>query len=139
MVLDDPAGEHLDVMGCNEYLGWYYVDPDQVPATRWESRYEKPLVMSEFGAGALQGHHGDADTPFTEEYQARVYDCQIEMLRQIPFLAGTSPWILKDFRSPRRVIKDLQDYYNRKGLLSERGVRKQAFSVLKQFYDELAS
>jgi beta-glucuronidase len=139
MVLDDPAGEHLDVMGCNEYLGWYYVEPDAVPGTRWESRYDKPLVMSEFGAGALQGHHGSPDTPFTEEYQARVYERQIEMLRQIPFLAGTSPWILKDFRSPRRVLKDIQDYYNRKGLLSERGVRKQAFSVLKQFYDELAS
>lgn len=138
MVLDDPAGELLDVMGCNEYLGWYYVHPDEVPATRWQSAYEKPLVMSEFGAGALQGHHGDPDTPFTEEHQARVYERQIEMLRGIPFLAGTSPWILKDFRSPRRVLKDLQDYYNRKGLLSERGVRKQAFHVLQHFYGELA-
>ena len=60
------------------------------------------------------------------------------MLRRIPFLAGTSPWILKDFRSPRRVLKDVQDYYNRKGLFSERGVRKQAFEVLKRFYQEIA-
>jgi beta-glucuronidase len=139
MVLDDPAGEHLDVMGCNEYLGWYYADPDEVPGTRWETPYDKPLIMSEFGAGALQGLHGDPGTPFTEEYQARVYERQIEMLREIPFLAGTSPWILKDFRSPRRVLKDVQDYYNRKGLLSERGVRKQAFEVLRRFYGELSS
>jgi beta-glucuronidase len=60
------------------------------------------------------------------------------MMRQIPFLAGLSPWILKDFRSPRRVLKDVQDYYNRKGLVSERGQRKRAFGVLRAFYRELA-
>jgi beta-glucuronidase len=139
MVIDDPMGEHLDVMGCNQYLGWYYGDLDQVSDVRWRSPYPKPLVMSEFGAGALQGRHGDAATPFTEEHQARVYQQQIRMLREIPFLAGLSPWILKDFRSPRRPLKDVQDYFNRKGLVSERGVRKQAFEVLRSFYDELAS
>jgi beta-glucuronidase len=139
MVIDDPLGEHLDVMGCNEYLGWYYGELDQVPDVRWRSPHHKPLVMSEFGAGALQGRHGDATTPFTEEYQARVYQQQIRMLREIPFLAGLSPWILKDFRSPRRPLKDVQDYFNRKGLVSERGVRKLAFEVLRSFYRELAS
>jgi len=139
MVIDDPLGEHLDVMGCNEYLGWYYGELDQVHSVRWRSSHQKPLVMSEFGAGALQGRHGDATTPFTEEYQARVYQEQIRMLREIPFLAGLSPWILKDFRSPRRPLKDVQDYFNRKGLVSERGVRKRAFEVLRSFYRELAA
>jgi beta-glucuronidase len=139
MVVDDPLGEQLDVMGCNEYLGWYYGELEQVPRIRWSSLYEKPLIMSEFGAGALQGHRGDAETPFTEEHQARVYQVQIEMLKKIPFLAGLSPWILKDFRSPRRVLADVQDYFNRKGLVSERGLRTRAFEVLRGFYRELAA
>jgi len=60
------------------------------------------------------------------------------MLRRIPFLAGTSPWILKDFRSPRRPLPKIQDYWNRKGVISDRGQRKQAFYILQAFYRELA-
>jgi len=138
MVIDDPVGEHLDVMGCNEYLGWYYREPEEMDRIRWSSPYEKPLIMSELGAGAVAGRHGDESTPFTEEHQAHVYRKQIGMLRRIPFLAGLSPWILKDFRSPRRVLPGTQDGWNRKGLVSDRGLRKRAFGVLREWYQELA-
>jgi beta-glucuronidase len=56
------------------------------------------------------------------------------MLSHIPQLAGMSPWILMDFRSPRRALAGIQNYYNRKGLVSDQGQRKQAFYVLKEFY-----
>jgi len=39
-----------------------------------------------------------------------------------------------DFRSPRRPLPGIQDYYNRKGLVSNTGQRKRAFSVLQNFY-----
>jgi beta-glucuronidase len=139
MILDDPMGEHLDVMGCNEYLGWYYGDIETLPDVKWSSAYDKPLVMSELGAGALAGRHGDATEPFCEEHQAAVYEGQIAMMEKIPFLSGLSPWILRDFRSPRRVLPGIQDYYNRKGLVSERGQRKLAFSVLQSWYRKLAT
>jgi beta-glucuronidase len=100
--------------------------------------YEKPLVMSEFGAGALQGFRGDSLTRWTEEYQASVYRHQVEMLKRIPFLRGTAPWILTDFRSPRRALPGIQDYWNRKGLISDRGLKKQAFHVLREFYEDIA-
>ncbi len=57
---------------------------------------------------------------WTEEYQEAIYRQQVAMLKQIPFLRGLSPWILMDFRSPRRTLVGVQDYYNRKGLISER-------------------
>jgi beta-glucuronidase len=138
LVLDDPLAALLDVVGCNEYLGWYVGAVEDVPRVRWEAPHGRPVVVSEFGAGAVQGRHGSARELFTEEHQAAVYEAQLAMLRRVPFLAGLSPWILKDFRSPRRVLRDVQDYYNRKGLLSERGVRKLAFSVLQSFYRERA-
>jgi beta-glucuronidase len=138
MTIDDPMAEHLDVMGCNEYLGWYYGDVDCVAQVRWECATSKPLILSEFGAGALAGRHGDGSELFSEEHQARVYEAQIAMLRQIPFLAGLSPWILMDFRTPRRLLPGIQDYYNRKGLVSERGQRKRAFEVLRAWYARLA-
>ena len=60
------------------------------------------------------------------------------MLKRIPAMAGMSPWVLMDFRSPRRTLAGIQDYFNRKGLISDQGQRKQAFYVLQKFYKEKA-
>lgn len=138
VVIDDPLGAHLDVLGNNEYIGWYDGPPEKAARITWQTPYEKPLVMSEFGGGALQGYHGSAERVWTEEYQARIYRYQVEMLREIPFLAGTTPWILKDFRSPRRSLAEIQDFWNRKGLISNRGERKMAFDVMQRFYRTIA-
>ncbi len=136
-MIDDPLGEFLDVLGCNEYVGWYDGLPAKADRLEWKSAYNKPLVMSEFGADALYGHHGDSLTRWTEEYQESLYQHQLVMLKKIPFLRGTSPWILTDFRSPRRPLPGIQDYWNRKGLISNRGERKKAFYILQQWYREL--
>jgi len=136
-MIDDPLGEYLDVLGCNEYVGWYDGLPEKADRLEWRSKYQKPLVMSEFGGDALFGHHGDAGARWTEEYQESIYQHQIAMLKKIPFLRGTSPWILTDFRSPRRPLPNIQDYWNRKGLISNRGEKKKAFYVLQQWYREL--
>jgi beta-glucuronidase len=137
MTIDDPLGEYLDVLGCNEYVGWYDGLPEKADGLRWETKYQKPLIMSEFGGDALYGHHGDALTRWTEEYQESIYQHQIGMLKKISFLRGTSPWILMDFRSPRRPLPNIQDFWNRKGLISNRGERKKAFYVLQGWYREL--
>jgi beta-glucuronidase len=138
-MIDDPLAEFLDVLGCNEYVGWYDGLPDKADELQWKSKYQKPLVMSEFGGDALFNHHGDALTRWTEEYQESVYQHQIGMLKRIPFLRGTAPWILMDFRSPRRPLPGIQDYWNRKGLISDRGERKRAFYVMQNWYRELIS
>jgi beta-glucuronidase len=138
LAIDDPLGRDLDVLAVNEYLGWYTGPPELADSVRWESAYDKPLLVSEFGAGALQGYHADAQTRWSEEYQASVYQHQVSMLKRIPFLRGMTPWILTDFRSPRRPLPGIQDFWNRKGLISDRGIRKQAFFVLQRYYREVA-
>ncbi|HEY2457794.1 MAG TPA: glycoside hydrolase family 2 TIM barrel-domain containing protein [Candidatus Acidoferrum sp.] len=135
--INDPIADELDVMGNNEYIGWYSHRIADLDRTDWTSTYEKPLIMSEFGGDALFGKHGDADTRWTEEYQATLYQHQVAMLQRIPFLRGTTPWILKDFRSPRRTLPGIEDYFNRKGLVSDRGEKKKAFFVLQKFYRDL--
>jgi beta-glucuronidase len=139
MSIEDPFGHNLDVIAVNEYMGWYSGTPERADSVRWESIYDKPLIISEFGAGALQGYHADAETRWSEEYQAKVYRHQVAMLERIPFLRGTTPWILTDFRSPRRPLPDIQDFWNRKGLISDRGIKKQAFSVLQAYYRAMAA
>ncbi|HKG79803.1 MAG TPA: glycoside hydrolase family 2 TIM barrel-domain containing protein [Pyrinomonadaceae bacterium] len=136
-MIDDPLGEYLDVLGCNEYVGWYDGLPEKADRLEWKSKYQKPLVMSEFGGDALYGNHGDALTRWTEEYQESIYQHQLKMLKRIPFLRGAAPWILMDFRSPRRPLPKIQDYWNRKGLISNRGEKKKAFYVMQQWYREL--
>lgn len=138
-LLNDPLGEYLDVLGLNEYLGWYWGRPEDADNMQWKTAWNKPLIMSEFGAENPYGRHGDADERWTEEYQGNLYLHQINMLRKIPSLAGLSPWVLMDFRSPRRLLPGTQDYYNRKGLVSNLGQHKQAFYVLQKFYREMDS
>jgi len=137
-VLNDPAGSFLDVLGLNEYYGWYFGRPEDADRQLWSTRYEKPLIVSEFGAETPYGKHGDSATRWTEEYQANLYVHQLTMIDKIPGLAGLSPWLLMDFRSPRRPLTGIQDYFNRKGLLSDKGDRKQAFSILQKYYREKA-
>jgi beta-glucuronidase len=133
-LIDDPLGADLDVLGCNEYLGWYDGLPDKADRMDFKTIYTKPLIMSEFGADALYGLHGDPLTRWTEEYQENVFQHQVRLLSRIPFLRGTSPWVLMDFRSPRRTLPGIQDFFNRKGLVSVRGDKKKAFYVMQEFY-----
>jgi len=133
-IVDDSLGQALDVIGANEYVGWYEKTPQDIETTEWKIAYDKPLIMSEFGAGAKAGLHGPATERWTEEYQADVFRHQLKMLSRIPQLTGMSPWLLMDFRSPVRNLAGIQDGYNRKGLVSNQGQHKQAFFVVQQAY-----
>ena len=139
IVVEDPLGKFLDVVSCNEYVGWYDGLPEKIDTITWQTPYEKPFILSEFGADAQADRHGDDLTRFTEEYQANVYRRQVAMFRRIPFLNGTIAWVLVDFRSPRRPLAGIQDFYNRKGLFSDRGERKAAFFILRDYYRTMES
>ncbi len=137
--VDDELGEVLDIISFNEYVGWYVGGLGQCAVTDWVFDIKKPVFISEFGGGALYGNHGDVEERFTEEYQKQLYIEQIEMFKRIEGLAGTTPWVLKDFRSPRRQVPNIQDDFNRKGLVSDKGQKKEAFYVMKEWYDEIKS
>jgi beta-glucuronidase len=136
--LNDPLGEVLDVLGLNEYLGWYGGRPEDADKMQWKLTWNKPLIVSEFGGGAPYGRHGDADEIWTEEYQENLFQHQLGMVERMPNLAGLTPWVLMDFRSPTRMLPGVQDYHNRKGLVSNRGQRKLAFYTLQKFYKKMA-
>ena len=135
-IVDDPLGKALDVIGANEYVGWYEQTPEGADTTEWRVDYQKPLIMSEFGGDAKAGLHGGDNDRWTEEYQANIYRHQLGMLNRIPQLRGMSPWILMDFRSPTRNLAGIQDGFNRKGLISDQGQKKLAFFLLQRAYKE---
>ena len=125
-----------DVGSFNEYVGWYDGKPEKCDALNWTFSLDKPIFISEFGGGAKYGNHGPAEWLFTEENQKLLYEKNLAMLGRIEQLAGMSPWILKDFRSPKRPLPGIQDNYNRKGLVSEYGEKKAAFQTLQSWYLE---
>lgn len=127
LTVRDELLQYTDIISFNQYVGWYDGDSDKCDRVRWTFPVEKPVVITELGGGAKYGLHGAKSERFTEEYQDYLYKKNIEMLERIDALSGVTPWILKDFRSPRRFLPGIQDDFNRKGLVSENGERKQAF------------
>ncbi len=137
VTITDPLAQAVDVLAVNTYFGWYGGDRlENIDSYDWDVPGTKPFVFSEFGAGAKFGLRAEGlpAAKFTEEYQAEYYRATLAMAGEIPTLAGMSPWILKDFRSPRRQLPGVQDGWNRKGLVSETGERKLAFEVLANWY-----
>ena len=132
-ILNDTMAKQVDIISINEYIGWYR-DINSADKMKWIVPYNKPIIISEFGAGAKFGYHGNLKQRWTEEFQDNVYISNLEMIETIDGLVGISPWILKDFRSPRRVLTGIQDYYNRKGLVSDKGEKKKAFYTLRNWY-----
>ncbi len=133
-VINDRLGKCLDVIGVNEYYGWYVPDFQVLPQIMENSKPDKPVIITEFGAGARLGHRGSVTEKWTEDCQAHIYRQQIDTLKEIPYVQGMTPWILYDFRCPRR-LNLIQGYYNRKGLCSaDKKSKKLAFSVLQEFY-----
>jgi beta-glucuronidase len=150
--INDPLGDFVDLISYNEYFGWYYslVFADQlkvkestlrklmlelIPAIEITSAFDKPIHISEFGAGAKFGLHNEGKI-WSEEYQEQVYRAQLKMILKNSQIQGVTPWILKDFRAMLRPLAGIQDFYNRKGLIDEEGKKKLAFNVLKDFYAE---
>ncbi len=156
--IDDGLEAIVDVPAVNQYFGWYYTGAlalmtplsseyarqvmlDNMDRIRFETGLGKPLVISELGAGALFGLRAAPGEMrmFSEDYQAEVYERQLSMLSDQETVRGISPWVLKDFRAPLRMYQGVQDFWNRKGLVSETGDRKLAFNVLRDHYHERAA
>lgn len=137
MIVEDAFAQVVDVLSFNQYYGWYGGIIDNIKNIRWEIDIDKPVIISEFGAGALQGFHADKMTRWSEEFQELLYQETLPTLAKIPGISGITPWILVDFRSPRRNLIPYQDGWNRKGLLSETGNKKKAFYTLQTFYKSI--
>ncbi len=136
--MDDPFTRNLDVVAVNKYMGWYHPWPLSPAESKWEVNTDKPLIISEFGGEALYGQSGSREvvSSWSEDYQARLYEDNLRMFENIPNLAGVSPWILFDFRSPFRFHPTNQEGWNRKGLVSDRGQRKKAWKIMHDYYQK---
>ena len=136
--IDDPLGEFTDIVAFNEYLGWYGGTPEKCRNASFSTKYHKPLFISETGAEALGGYHADSLTVFSEEYQEWYFKEQVALFKRMPEnFSGVSPWILVDFRSPRRNNPQFEDGWNNKGLIDQKGRKKMSFTIIKNYYESI--
>ena len=132
--IEDRLAAELDVIGINEYYGWYDPDFSKLPKILSNSSPDKPVLICEFGGGARKDQRGTEHDLFTEDKQRALYEQQVAAFKQCAYVAGTTPWILYDFRCPRRLNR-YQEGFNRKGLIdADRERKKPAFYVMKEYY-----
>ncbi|MBD8877118.1 glycoside hydrolase family 2 protein [Roseibium polysiphoniae] len=135
--IEDRLASHIDVIGLNEYYGWYEENFDELISIGQNSNPDRPVVISETGADGDHTDLGPKSGLFSIDYQREVYERQIETLRELSYIKGISPWILYDFRVERRQ-NVFQRGFNRKGLIAaDKKTRKPAFDVLRAFYAEM--
>ncbi len=132
--IEDRLAAHLDIIGINEYFGWYEPNLENLSLLLKNSDPKKPVIITETGADALLGKRGGKRELFTEDCQMNVYEEQLKRLSQAPYICGICPWILYDFRTQRRQ-NHFQQGYNLKGLIDKDHQRKKgAFFLLADFY-----
>ncbi len=131
----DSICANLDVVGFNEYIAWYDDKvPEQVDAVVWGNPYQKPLIVSEFGAEGSYIAGADSATRWSEEFQDRFYKHHLQMIANNGnTLQGCAPWILYDFRYPKALNPNYQNGWNRKGLITEKGMKKKAYFRYRNF------
>tara|TARA_B100000614_G_scaffold262211_1_gene294725 strand:- start:17 stop:1825 length:1809 start_codon:yes stop_codon:yes gene_type:complete len=126
--------EHVDVVGLNEYGGWYNPPVKELPQANIVVG-SKPLFVTEFGAAGPLGRHGASDELWNLDSQKAIYEEQIAMFERCEKLSGWTPWVLKDFRSTLRA-NAFQKGWNRKGLVGPEGEKKPVFELIQNAFKQ---
>jgi len=142
----------LDVLGIDDYFGWYtgrpghsVADFDELAPFLRQSHARYPnqaLVVSEFGAEAL--YDGPASVKGTFDFQSDYLRRTYAVLAGLPFMNGSIYWALRDFAVnpgwtggaalPREYPTD---GLNHKGLLGYDGTEKPAFAVASSLFEQI--
>lgn len=134
----------VDIIGINKYVGWYggkkegWQDFLDTVAQKLERNNltDKPVIMSEFGGAAMYGHHTFDNIKWTEEYQAELLGCELDLFKKTPFICGSLVWQFCDIRTSA-LGNDRARGFNNKGILNEYRKPKAAyFEVKKRFKGE---
>jgi beta-glucuronidase len=142
----------LDVLGIDDYFGWYTGRPghsvadfnELAPFLRQShARYPRQaLVVSEFGAEAL--YDGPASVKGTFDFQSDYLRRTYAVLAGLPFMSGSIYWALRDFAVnpgwtggaalPREYPTD---GLNHKGLIAYDGTEKPALAVASSLFEQV--
>jgi beta-glucuronidase len=131
--------QYYDLICLNQYHGWYTL-PGQLDKgvaqfektieEFWQT-FQKPILISEFGADALAGVHSTRDQMFSEEYQAEFIAKYYELITSKEYCIGAHVWCFADFRTPQHYTRVVN---NRKGVFTRDRQPKLAAHLLRQLW-----
>ncbi len=131
-----------DVLSTNIYPLWYNMeDPAEFVNARVEymSRMageEKPVIISETGAGAIYGYRSDTCEKWTEERQSMIIASQLSEFLNNQNLSGVFLWQFCDCRVTEEWFVARPKTYNNKGIVDSYRRKKLAFETVKKYYEE---
>lgn len=111
--LKEESYEFCDIIALNRYFGWYSesgridagVEKLAEEMDALHERFHKPLILSEFGADTVAGHHSQPPEMFSEEYQAEFIEKYIRLLRSRAYVVGEHVWNMCDFKTSQAVVR----------------------------------
>ncbi|KAL2849591.1 glycoside hydrolase superfamily [Aspergillus pseudoustus] len=120
----DYISDLSDVLCLNRYYGGYIntgsleaAEPGLEKDLRsWQSKYDKPIIMTEYGADTLAGLHAVGDVPWSEEYQANILDMSRRVFDRIDNVVGEHVWDFAEFQTPSTFIFRVDG--NKKGVFT---------------------
>ncbi|HAU38280.1 MAG TPA: beta-glucuronidase [Phycisphaerales bacterium] len=132
----------VDIVSWNRYDGWYggAIDssgPMLARLLKWLGSPAgkgagKPVLLSEFGAGAIPGYRAPHHAKWTEEYQAEVLDEMLGVYLNHPAVVGAAIWQFCDIRVSPTKWYGRPRTMNNKGTVDENRRPKLAYAVVKR-------
>ena len=138
---DNDSFEYDDIICINMYKGWYaggFEEWDRFVSEFDDHRKKigqdkKPVIMSEFGAGALYGFHSPFDRArWSEEYQSDLLKYCLELFHKTDYIVGYYIWQFCNIRVCDEMNIDRVRSFNNKGILDEYRNPKDAYFTIKE-------
>lgn len=134
---NDRIVDLFDVISLNRYFGWYVATGDLATAEvmlrndlqSWVDAFDKPIMMTEYGADTVAGLHSVWDSPWSEEYQADYLEMHARVFDSFPQFVGEQVWNFADFETSKGVHRVDG---NKKGVFTRDRKPKAAAHVLKR-------
>ncbi|MFF2317916.1 glycoside hydrolase family 2 protein [Arthrobacter sp. NPDC058097] len=130
----DPAFDIADVIGFNEYFGYFYGASSDLGRAidGVHAKYpDKPILITENGTWSLPGNHGPADTQGTEEWQAAYFQAHWDEVAARPeYVAGYTHWVLKDYKE-RAGYNQAYNGVSVMGMLAFDGTKKLVYAAFQ--------
>jgi beta-glucuronidase len=103
----DQISDLFDVTCLNRYFGWYSETGDLEEAEAalekelrgWEEKFNRPIIMTEYGADTIAGLHSVLELPWSEEFQTQMLDMYHRVFDRVESMAGEHVWNFADFQT----------------------------------------
>lgn len=131
-----------DVICINRYWGWY-TSPGNIPEGAAmlsreldgiHEKFNKPIIVTEFGADAYPGMHAQQVEMFTEEYQMEFIKAYLDVADSKDYVTGMHVWNFADFKTSQGIIRF--GGYNYKGVFTRDRRPKMAAHYLRSRWNE---